>query len=426
MFAGPPDLQAGIPNSMAPFDSTIFQHGNMNASYMLPDPRFGNSFQEQGVDRDPFQSLLSTPYLLPAPLPSSPIQQPAIAQDSYQPSSGTSHLAARHGQTRSRPARSQGSNLHEIQTTIDPLELNIVEHNPQRPLTRPADQTSNLGERHGARNSRASAATNQQPEPPKLGPDQQLHTPTRQRAPNDQRGSCHNQGQDSGKRKRRAHSSPEAGSSPKASLPMTSIAGRRQGQNPKNGSRIYLDPQQEKQTPKEPDTSEQQDQTRRLIVRLPSKSGVPPKNANRRRAPSSPEAGSSPVITHDDQNDNANDEQQQADDAQNPSLPNLDSGSPSRPPQRLSAKKRRSRRNSFFADLAACNGVIIPSKLEPGEAPRIKKQSNRNPPKTGGSECSICGERFGQKHHLQQHFAACVNRNGNPDGHYWDDLVEYE
>ena len=29
-----------------------------------------------------------------------------------------------------------------------------------------------------------------------------------------------------------------------------------------------------------------------------------------------------------------------------------------------------------------------------------------------------------KKHNVQQHFAACVNRNGNPDGHCWDDPTE--
>ncbi|KAK0513933.1 hypothetical protein JMJ35_003655 [Cladonia borealis] len=442
MFAGPPDPQVGIPNSMAPFDSTIFQHGHINAPYLLPDPRFGNSFQEHGVNRDPFQSLLSSPYLLPDPLPSGPIQQPAITQDSYQSlSSGTSHLATTHGRPRSRAARSQESNLHENQTTVDPKELNIVKYDLQGPMIGPADQISNIGERYGARHSQASAVYDQQSGLPNPGSAQQLRTPTRQRVAHNQVDSRHIQGQDNGKRKRRAHSSPPGGSSPKELSPIPSVAGRRQGQNPRHGSRVYFHPEQEEQTPKKSDTSEPLERTRRLIARLPIPSGAPPKKSNRRRALSSPEAGSSPVMTdheraaeatnpisgkgvpYDDQNDDVNDVQQQAVDAQNPSLPNEDSGSASRPSKRRSGAKRKPP-GSFYARLRACNGVVIPSKLNPGEAPRIVIQSNRREPKTGGSKCPICGGRFTDKGHLQQHFAACVNLNGNPDGHYWDDLVE--
>ena len=446
MFAGPPDPQPGIPNSMAPFDNTIFQHGNMNLPYLLPDPRLGNSIQEQEANQDPFQSLLSSPYLLPAPLPSSPIQQQAITQDPYQPpSSGTSHVATTHGQSSSRAARIPEGYLHEYQTTVNPRELNIVQYEPQRSLTRPADQTSNFGERHGARNLQASAVNDQGSNLPNPGLDQQPHTSTRQRVSNYQRGFRHSQGQDSGNRKRRAHSSPPAGSSPEGSSPIISIAGRRQGQNPKTGSRVHFHPEQGEHPPEKTDNSEPQKRTRRLIARLPIQSETLPKRTNRRRALSSPEAGSSPLMTdrerpakakgpvpgkvvpndnhNDDQKETGDDEHQQADDAENPSLPNQHSGSPSRPPRRPSAKKRRSRRN-FFADLEACDGVVIPSKLKPGEAPRVIKQSRRNPPDTGGHECPICGERFGLKHHVQQHFAACVNRNGNPDGHHWDDLLE--
>ena len=498
MFAGSPDPQAGIPNSMAPFDSTSFQQGYINTPYLLPDPGYSNHSQEQGVSRDPFQSLLSTPYLLPAPLPSSPSQQPAITQDSYQlPSSDTPHLDMPHGRTRNRAARSQGSNLRENQITVNPRELNIVEHDLQGPSTQsahqslsnsagPADQTLNFGERHGARDVQASAIYDPLSDLPNPGSDQQLHTPTRQRVSHHQGSSHDSQGQDSGKRKRRAYSSPEAGPSPRTSSPMASIAGRRQGQNPKNGSRIYFHPQQEKQTPTKPDTSERHDQTRRLIIRRSSQSGTPPnllgndsstsamadpetlnaatgivvrerqkpyhcvtcgkrygsckglkyhqennckredrdEKANRRRTLSSPEAGSSPVIPHDDQNDNGNNEQQHADDAQKPSLLDQDSGSTSRPPRRLTAKKRRSLRSSFFTELDACNGVITPSKLEPGQAPKSTLRSSRQRPRDGGAQCPICEERFGRTAHLRQHFVACVKKNGNPDGHYWDDMLE--
>ena len=442
MFAGPPDPQVGIPNSVAPFDSTIFQRRYTNAPYLLPDPSFGNSFQEHGVNRDPFQSLLSSPYLLPDPLPHGPIEQPAITQDSYQSlSSGISHLATTHGRPRSRAARSQETNLRDNQTTVDPKELNIVEHDLQGSMIGPADQTSKFEERHGARRSQASVVYDQQSDLLNQGLAQQLRTPTRQQVAHNQDDSRHIQGQDSGKRKRRAHSSPPAGSSSEQLSPRPSVAGRRQGQSSRRGSRVHFHSEQKNETLEEPDSSEPEERTRRRIARMPFQAGKQPKKANRRRALSSPEAGSSPVMTdheraaeainpdsgrgvpHDDQNDDVNDVQQQADDAQNPSLPNQDSGSASRPSKRRSGAKRKPP-GSFYARLNACNGVVIPSKLEPGEAPRIVIHSHRKIPKTGGSKCPICGGRFTDRGHLQQHFAACVNTNGNPDGHYWDDLVK--
>ena len=442
MFAGPPDPPVSIPNSMAPFDSAIFQHGHINAPYLLPDPRFGNSLQEYGVNPDPFQSLLSSPYLLPDPLPSGPIQQPAITQDSYQSlPSGTSHLATAHGRPRSRAARSQETNLRDNQTTVDPKELNIVKHDLQGPMIGPPNQTSNFGERHGARHSQASVVYDQQPDLPHPGSAKWLHTPTRQRVFGNQDDFRHTQGQERGKRKRRAQSSPPAGSSPEGLSTMTSVAGRREGQNPRQGGRIHFHPEQSNETPEEPDSSEPEERTRRRIARMPFQAGKTPKKADRRRALSSPEARSSPVMTdheraadaispdsgkgvpHDDQNDDVNDVQQQADDAQNPSLPNQDSGSASGPSKRRSGAKRKPP-GSFYARLHACNGVVIPSKLEPGEGPRIAMHPHRKIPKTGGSKCPICGGRFTDKGHLQQHFAACVNMNGNPDGHCWDDLVK--
>ena len=64
MFGWAPHPQAGVPNSTVPFDSTSFQQGYINAPYLLPDPGYGKSSQEQGISHDPFQSLLSTPVAL--------------------------------------------------------------------------------------------------------------------------------------------------------------------------------------------------------------------------------------------------------------------------------------------------------------------------------------------------------------------------
>ena len=75
---------------------------------------------------------------------------------------------------------------------------------------------------------------------------------------------------------------------------MISVAGRRQGQNPRHSGRLYVHPEQKKETPEEPDSSEPQERARRLIARMPFQAGKTPKGANRRRALSSPEASPTP------------------------------------------------------------------------------------------------------------------------------------
>ena len=129
-------------------------------------------------------------------------------------------------------------------------------------------------------------------------------------------------------------------------------------------------------------------------------------------------------VPHYNQSGNENGEQELVDNAQNLSPLAQGSGPPSTPPQRLSAKKQRALRSPFFTELDAHNGVVTPSKLEPGEAPRVPSWSKGQQLLKVGAECPICGVRFGRNGHLQQHFVACAKKNGNPDGRYWDELLE--
>ena len=545
MFAGPPEPQAGIPNSMAAFDNTSFQQG-YNAHYFPPNLGYGGSSHGQGVSPDPFRSLLSTPYLLPAPLLSTPNQQSALTQGPYRsPSEIQSSLATTHEQTRSRAATNQGGNAYENQTTVDPRDLTIVQHDLRGSLTqskhhasdqiernghlnseqkasninrsshpheaqspalyhphtprqsllnssRLADQTPNIGKRHGATDLPVSAGSGPQSELTHLVSQQQLQTPTRRRVSHHQGESHDNQGQGSEKRKRRENSSPEAGSSPRTLAQTT---------NPRNDIRDYIRPQQEEQTPTRVQTDKNQNQTRRLRVLRPSQSETLPslpsndrdtaarvdpetldaatetagigqqkpypcdtcgkrygsskslKNhyrqycrredrRHRRQTLNPPEAGSGLVMTdherpaevmnrvlsegvpHDNQSGNENGEQQLVDNAQNPSPLAQDSGPPSTPPQRLPVKKQRALQSPFFTELDAHNGVVTPSKLGPGEAPRVPSWSKGQQALKVGAECPICGVHFGRNGHLQQHFVACAKKNGNPDGRYWNELLE--
>ena len=62
-------------------------------------------------------------------------------------------------------------------------------------------------------------------------------------------------------------------------------------------------------------------------------------------------------------------------------------------------------------------GIVIPSKLPPGEAP---KQSGLDRP-TDPFHCPICDCKFDRYHSVKSHFPSCVKRNGNPEGKYWLD-----
>lgn len=83
-----------------------------------------------------------------------------------------------------------------------------------------------------------------------------------------------------------------------------------------------------------------------------------------------------------------------------------------------SKHKRNARNNRFEARLSAVNGVISPSKLTAGQAPI---------PGKGGSaanvvrdrQCPLCLVAYARDANVKSHFAACVERNGNPQGLFW-------
>lgn len=70
--------------------------------------------------------------------------------------------------------------------------------------------------------------------------------------------------------------------------------------------------------------------------------------------------------------------------------------------------------------LAAVNGVVIPSRVAPGNRPHQGKTRSS----FSGIEkymCNICGRGFQYKNRISNHFPGCVDRNGNPYGLKWDD-----
>ena len=93
---------------------------------------------------------------------------------------------------------------------------------------------------------------------------------------------------------------------------------------------------------------------------------------------------------------------------------------PSVPPTRRTEAQRTERPRKDAARLAAVNGVVIPSKVAPGDRPDQGKLINYVP---GDQDilCCICGRGFSSPSHVRSHFAVCVCRNGNPYGVKWDD-----
>ena len=100
--------------------------------------------------------------------------------------------------------------------------------------------------------------------------------------------------------------------------------------------------------------------------------------------------------------------------------PNSRIGASASKSSRSSTSKPSTRTKLFNKKLDAVNGVVIPSKLLPGTLP-TKHQSMASPDTPLTMLCPRCKGAFGKRDHVKSHFAACVGRNGNPQGLRWDD-----
>ena len=78
---------------------------------------------------------------------------------------------------------------------------------------------------------------------------------------------------------------------------------------------------------------------------------------------------------------------------------------------------------SRLARLSAVNGVVVPSLLKPGQPP-IQTNKRTHKHHGGNQYCLICDDVFNRPDRLKVHFVTCVERNGNPHGYRWDDLLE--
>ena len=88
-------------------------------------------------------------------------------------------------------------------------------------------------------------------------------------------------------------------------------------------------------------------------------------------------------------------------------------------PHKIPVIHTRNMKQRETRNLAAVNGVVIPSKVPSGQLPN---QGGKVPVISHSLySCSICGRKFVKKHHVKIHMWPCVQRNGNPNGVRWDD-----
>ena len=85
--------------------------------------------------------------------------------------------------------------------------------------------------------------------------------------------------------------------------------------------------------------------------------------------------------------------------------------------------KDQMRSNIYHSSLEAYSGVVVPSKLLPGQ-PIVRYVPRK---KQGNLLCAVCGGGpFAKIYHLKSHFVTCVKQYGNPTGANWYDLADPE
>ena len=93
------------------------------------------------------------------------------------------------------------------------------------------------------------------------------------------------------------------------------------------------------------------------------------------------------------------------------------------PTPRSGPNYESARKKKFNDRLNAVNGVVVPPKLPAGKKPQTPFSRSRSSTLFLQLACPLCKSRFGRRDHVRSHFAACVDRNGNPGGVRWDDRL---
>lgn len=96
---------------------------------------------------------------------------------------------------------------------------------------------------------------------------------------------------------------------------------------------------------------------------------------------------------------------------------------PSAPTAEHQEPSKRAKR--FWSKLKASSGVVFASQLQPGQSPFKPKDLTRyrHADRVRNVSCPICRALFASPYHIQAHFPVCVQRNGNPDGLFWDETL---
>ena len=83
------------------------------------------------------------------------------------------------------------------------------------------------------------------------------------------------------------------------------------------------------------------------------------------------------------------------------------------------------RARKSWSRLKASSGIVFASQLQPGQSPSklVELTKIRHAERVRKVSCPICGALFATPYHLQGHFPVCVQRNGNPDGLFWDETL---
>lgn len=77
--------------------------------------------------------------------------------------------------------------------------------------------------------------------------------------------------------------------------------------------------------------------------------------------------------------------------------------------------KHPDRNLKYRARLDAVNGIATPSI-----------RNTERTTTSGPNPCPICGTSHTRPFHLQSHFITCAERNGNPEGYFWNEHVVYK
>ena len=88
-------------------------------------------------------------------------------------------------------------------------------------------------------------------------------------------------------------------------------------------------------------------------------------------------------------------------------------------------KRNSKRATTHWSKLKASSGLVFASQLQPEQSPLGQNEfpKLRTADRVRNIACPISEGTFVTPYQLQAHFPACVKRNGNPEGLFWDETL---